>query len=74
MRGAESQGLKITYDYFKSLSEEELNEKDRFSFDRYARKDGRTLSKERRPVNDHWILVMRAESSLSVIVALWDLS
>lgn len=33
-----SEGLKITYDYFKSLSEEELNEKDHFSFAGYVRK------------------------------------
>jgi dTDP-glucose 4,6-dehydratase len=31
-------GLKITYDYFKSLTEQELNEKEHFSFEGYARK------------------------------------
>lgn len=30
-----SEGLKITYDYFKSLSKEELNEVDHYNFDRY---------------------------------------
>ncbi len=30
-----SKGLKITYDYFKSLSKEELNEVDHYNFDRY---------------------------------------
>lgn len=30
-----SEGLKITYDYFKSLSTEELNEVDHYNFDRY---------------------------------------
>ena len=33
-----AQGLKITYDYFKSLTAEELNEKEHFSFEGYARK------------------------------------
>jgi dTDP-glucose 4,6-dehydratase len=28
-----AEGLKITYDYFKSLTEEELNEKEHFSFE-----------------------------------------
>lgn len=30
-----SEGLKITYDYFKSLSKEELNEVDHYNFDKY---------------------------------------
>ncbi|HRO75351.1 MAG TPA: SDR family NAD-dependent epimerase/dehydratase, partial [Crocinitomicaceae bacterium] len=30
-----SEGLKITYDYFKSLSEEELREVDHYNFDKY---------------------------------------
>ena len=30
-----AEGLKITYDYFKSLSEEELYKKDHFSFEKY---------------------------------------
>lgn len=30
-----SEGLKITYDYFKSLSNEELNEVDHYNFDKY---------------------------------------
>jgi dTDP-glucose 4,6-dehydratase len=33
-----AEGLKITYDYFKSLSDEELNEKEHFSFEGYVRK------------------------------------
>ena len=33
-----AEGLKITYDYFKSLTEEELNEKEHFSFEGYVRK------------------------------------
>jgi dTDP-glucose 4,6-dehydratase len=33
-----AEGLKITYDYFKSLTEEELNEKDHFSFEGYVKK------------------------------------
>jgi len=31
-------GLKRTYEYFKSLSEEELNEKDHYNFDKYIQK------------------------------------
>lgn len=30
-----SEGLKITYDYFKSLSKQELNEVDHYNFDKY---------------------------------------
>jgi dTDP-glucose 4,6-dehydratase len=30
-----SEGLKITYDYFKSLSKDELNEVDHYNFDKY---------------------------------------
>lgn len=30
-----NEGLKITYDYFKNLSKEELNEVDHYNFDRY---------------------------------------
>ncbi|MFN9327558.1 MAG: UDP-glucuronic acid decarboxylase family protein [Flavobacteriales bacterium] len=33
-----AEGLKITYDYFKSLTDEELNEKEHFSFEGYVRK------------------------------------
>ncbi|MBK8950632.1 MAG: SDR family oxidoreductase [Flavobacteriales bacterium] len=33
-----AEGLKITYDYFKGLTPEELNEKEHFSFEGYARK------------------------------------
>lgn len=33
-----SEGLKRTYEYFKSLSPEELNEKDHYNFDKYIRK------------------------------------
>jgi dTDP-glucose 4,6-dehydratase len=33
-----AEGLKITYDYFKSLTADELNEKDHFSFEGYVRK------------------------------------
>ena len=33
-----AEGLKITYDYFKSLTPEELNEKEHFSFEGYVRK------------------------------------
>ncbi|MBK7945359.1 MAG: SDR family oxidoreductase [Flavobacteriales bacterium] len=35
---ARAEGLKITYDYFKSLTAEELNEKEHFSFEGYVRK------------------------------------
>jgi dTDP-glucose 4,6-dehydratase len=30
-----SEGLKITYDYFKSLTSEELMETDHYNFDKY---------------------------------------
>ncbi len=33
-----SEGLKITYDYFKSLSQEELHEKEHISFENYIRR------------------------------------
>ena len=33
-----SEGLKITYEYFKSLTTEELNEKDHYNFDEYIKK------------------------------------
>jgi dTDP-glucose 4,6-dehydratase len=32
------EGLKITYDYFKSLSTDELNKKEHFSFDKYIKR------------------------------------
>ena len=35
---ARADGLKITYDYFKGLTAEELNEKEHFNFEGYARK------------------------------------
>ncbi len=35
---ARAEGLRITYDYFKSLTPEELNEKEHFSFEGYVRK------------------------------------
>jgi dTDP-glucose 4,6-dehydratase len=33
-----AEGLKRTYEYFKSLTPEELNEKDHYNFDKYVRK------------------------------------
>ena len=33
-----AEGMKRTYAYFKSLSKAELNEKEHFSFEKYARK------------------------------------
>ncbi len=33
-----AEGLKITYEYFQSLTEEELNKKEHFSFDKYIKR------------------------------------
>lgn len=33
-----AEGLKITYDYFKSMSEEELNKKEHYSFEKYIKR------------------------------------
>jgi dTDP-glucose 4,6-dehydratase len=37
-RVARSEGLRITYDYFKSLTQEELHEKEHISFENYIRR------------------------------------